>query len=391
MKIRYGRPFVRRISPGEGYFFFGYYDLPAFDPTGRFHLAHKVSFMDRLHVKGDKAQIGIIEIETGKFEALDITEAWNFQQGAMLQWNPKAKGREIIYNRLEDGVYVGVIMDINTGKKRYTDYPVANVSSSGEYALGINMSRLYDFRPGYGYATIEDPFKNENHPKEDGIFLTDMESGKGKLILSLQDIWDFSGGYFQGEDQKMVINHITFNTDQSRFLFLPRNFPKPGERHKTAIITADKEGKDLFLLSDYGIQSHYHWKDKNTVIFFSDGKELKCRKGDLNTYELIDRTYEGRLIAEGAFTKDTHMSYSPDRKRLLMDTYPSKIGMRSLSIYDFEEDTQIMLGSFYSMPVSCNDIRCDLHPRWNDTGSAVSFDSTHEGYRGIYMIDLEDI
>lgn len=50
-----------------------------------------------------------------------------------------------------------------------------------------------------------------------------------------------------------------------------------------------------------------------------------------------------------------------------------------------------MLGSFYSMPVSCNDIRCDLHPRWNDTGSAVSFDSTHEGYRGIYMIDLEDI
>ena len=29
----------------------------------------------------------------------------------------------------------------------------------------------------------------------------------------------------------------------------------------------------------------------------------------------------------------------------------------------------------------------NLHPRWNTDCTKVSFDSTHEGYRGIYMID----
>ena len=43
---------------------------------------------------------------------------------------------------------------------------------------------------------------------------------------------------------------------------------------------------------------------------------------------------------------------------------------------------------FYSMLPSCVDIRCDLHPRWNRTGTAFSFDSTHEGFRGIYEVSF---
>ena len=37
------------------------------------------------------------------------------------------------------------------------------------------------------------------------------------------------------------------------------------------------------------------------------------------------------------------------------------------------------------------DLRCDLHPRWMPGGSAVTFDSIHEGYRGIYRADLSAI
>ncbi len=383
---------VRRISPADGYYFFGYYDLKAFNTSGRLHLAHKADFMDRLQVKGDKVQIGIIEIREGEYEAhfepLDETLAWNFQQGAMLQWNPASPDSEIIYNSYIDGEYVAVIMNINTGMKRYLDYPVANVSPNGDFALGVNMSRLYDFRPGYGYAQKPDKYYNGNHPEDDGVFLIDLKTGKAKLIISLDDIWAFSGRYFNGEDQKININHITFNTEGNRFLFLARNFPKKGERHKTATITADMDGTGLFLLSDYGIQSHYNWKDRDTVIFFADGKELSCRKGDLNTYEFKDKTYEGKLIADGLFINDHHMSYSPGRELLLKDSYPSGLRMQTLGIYDFAADVCTVAGMYYSMPVSIIDIRCDLHPRWDHDGGAVSFDSTHEGFRGIYMLDL---
>jgi 2-polyprenyl-6-methoxyphenol hydroxylase-like FAD-dependent oxidoreductase len=34
------------------------------------------------------------------------------------------------------------------------------------------------------------------------------------------------------------------------------------------------------------------------------------------------------------------------------------------------------------------EIRCDLHPRWNRTGDAISFDSLHEGFRGVYSMQI---
>ena len=37
------------------------------------------------------------------------------------------------------------------------------------------------------------------------------------------------------------------------------------------------------------------------------------------------------------------------------------------------------------------DLRCDLHPRWNEDGSMISFDSTHEGQRAVYIIDAEQV
>lgn len=97
----------------------------------------------------------------------------------MLQWNP-AESDEIIYNCVADGEYRAAVMNIKTGKKRFLDMPVANVSPKGDYALSVNFSRIYDFRPGYGYASFADRFYYKNHPEDDGIFLTDIKTAKAK-------------------------------------------------------------------------------------------------------------------------------------------------------------------------------------------------------------------
>ncbi|MBQ9976900.1 MAG: hypothetical protein IJP16_10340 [Clostridia bacterium] len=396
MKILEKSYYARRISPIDGHYTFGYYDLQPFNKN--LHLVHKFPFFDRLQQPGDMAEIGLLDINdsVAKFEKLDETSAWNHQQGAMLQWNPASPTDEIVYNAFIDGEFHGVVMNVNTGKKRYLDRPVANISPKGDYAVSINFPRLYDFRPGYGYADIKDPYFDVNHSDEDGVFLIDMKTGKSRLVLSMQQIWDFSGKFFD-RDRKMNINHITINTDGTRFLALVRNFKEEGDvRHMTAIITANLDGSDMFLLSDYGIQSHYHWKDAENVIFYSDGKELDCRwKTDsalnLNTYVLKDKTWEGELVAGGAFWYDHHMSYSPDRKLILTDTYPTTTPFETVKIYNPETDVCVHLGHFYHVPVPTTDLRCDLHPRWNQDGSMISFDSTCEGFRGVYLIDVDAI
>lgn len=378
----------KRISPREQHFFFGYYDLQPFDSKSKYHLVHRVDFMDRLHMADDEAEIGLIELDTLKYNPITTTKAWNFQQGAMLQWNPANPDSEIIYNALVDGQYVAVTENINTGKKKYADRSIANVSKDGKWGLSINMSRLYDFRPGYGYAAIKDPFFKENHSKNDGIYLVDMETGKSKLIISMQDIWDFSGSFYGGIDKKMVINHITFNPSSTRFLFLPRDFHVPTKQiHDTAIITANLDGSDMYLLSDYGwYNSHYHWKNDETVIFYAkiNGKD---RGGEVANYELRDKTQDCKMIGREIFTRDNHMSYSTDGKRLLWDSYPDADNMQKLAITNLETMETKSLGKYVSMKPACTDVRCDLHPKWNPDCTKVSFDSTHEGYRGVYLIE----
>ena len=107
---------VRRISPADGEYFFGYYDLPAM--RGTLHLAHKAPFADRLQKKGDRALVGVIDTDSGKFEELDETEAWNFQQGALLTYNA-ADYDEVFYTVRNENGYATCIHNLKTGQKRY--------------------------------------------------------------------------------------------------------------------------------------------------------------------------------------------------------------------------------------------------------------------------------
>ncbi|TBL76508.1 hypothetical protein [Paenibacillus thalictri] len=380
----------RRLTGGEGQFFYGYYDNPAFSADGRLHLYTKSSFLDRLSAAGDRAEIGLIELDTGRMVPLAETSAWNFQQGAMLQWDPNQPNSRIIYNVFLDGAYRGVIHHVETGALHYLDLPVANVDPTGKHGLSINFSRLFDYRPGYGYADIVDPFQNMNHPQDDGISLIDLKSGRSRMILSLEEIWDFIKPIYKLEEAKLTINHITFNTDGTRFVFLARSKQGADQRRVTATLTANTDGSGLHCLSTYEYASHYHWKDPKHLLLHSanhEGDQLYLYPdGTTNEPAAIDKSY---------FLEDGHCNYSPNREWLMYDSYPDANDYRHLYLYNVAKGKGLTLASYYSEPKlnravgdSGTDIRCDLHPRWNRTGTGISFDSMHEGQRHIYDMDL---
>lgn len=379
----------RRLTPDKEHWFFGYYDIPAFDAASARHLCLHVPFMDRLPVKDDVASLHVIDVATGAATRFAETTAWNFQQACMLQWHPTLADT-VLYNVRTEGVgcgYGAVVHDLSTGVKKALDRPVANVAKTGIHAVSINFDRMYDFRPGYGYAGQRDAFYDQPHPAEDGIFLVDLASGKSRLIVSLAQIWAFAGGYFEA-DQKICINHITFNTSGTRMVFLVRNFPTPGNAWRTALLTCDTDGGNLFLLSDFAMASHYHWRDEQVVAFYSQGRELGSAGPQL--YELTDRTHQGRAIDPAFFVRDGHNSYAPDLEWMLYDSYPLEDGHRELYLYDLVAGRGGLLGRYAVAPCCTGDIRCDLHPVWAPNGRDISFDSVHEGYRALYWMDLSD-
>ena len=389
-------PFVR-ITPGNSHFFFGYYDLPAVDYAGR-HLCHKVRFRDHLPTPGDFTTLGWVPLpkderdvdDDSQYQPFSETRAWNFQQGAMLQWL-LSREDTCVYNTFDDGQFGSCIHNLRTGTRQKLNLPIANISQDGTKALCINMARVYDFRPGYGYEEIPDPFFAIEAPEDDGVFLMDLVTGNNRLLLSLSEAVRFlehSGEHING--RKVVINHITFNPSASRFLFLLRTFPSyPGDSWTTFLLTANTAGGDLVNHPVWGAASHYHWRDNDSMLFYAKTSP----SGPMELFLINDSRDSRQLIDPVFFRSDGHCSYSPDNRWILYDSYPDTSTpdcLRSLQVYDIEHHAGFDLGRFRSEPVTPQnvDLRCDLHPRWLPDGHSITFDSIHQGFRGIYMAKI---
>lgn len=383
-KLRDAKAEIKIINNEDGYFyFFGYYDLQPFDSNDKYHLCHRVKFMDRLPLKDDVCELGVLDPDTKEFIKYSETTAWNFQQGAMLQWF--VPDESIVYNVREGDGFNTEIKNIKTGETRRLPLAVANVSNDRKYGLCLNMSRIFDFRPGYGYSEVPDPYFDIKAPQNDGIFLMDMETGEYKLIINYADIIK----QFPREpytDCKLVVNHITFNPSGTRFLFLLRNFREGNAMWNTQLITSDLEG-NMCPLSDYISNSHYNWKNDTQILIVTshtgNTRDNLCLRddftGDTIMYDLPE------------LHEDIHCLYSPNQRYIIGDGYPIKEDYRKLWLYDTKENKAILLVSVYSYKAALGDVRCDLHARWNHKGNKITFDSNHNGARCVCEMDLSDI
>lgn len=373
------KPELKVITPDDGYnYFFGYYDLMPFDKACKRHLTHRVNFCDRLQQQGDICEVGYIDLEDNTFHKISETLAWNFQQGAMLQWFDE---ESVIYNDYRKGEFVSVIKNVENGDERIICAPLAHLSADRKWGLSINFMRVFDFRPGYGYLNEVDPYFDVKAPEDDGIFLIDIENNTKKLIINYKQLTElFPEKPFC--DMKLVVNHITFNPSASRFLFLLRNFPEDQDIWGTILVTADRDGGNIHNLTNYECNSHYHWRDDENIMIFAGLPYW-------GIYFINDKTREKVLLDDDLCNyDDIHCFYSPDRTCFIGDGYPDTGCSRHMIIYDFETQKSTQILKIFSEPVCTTDIRCDLHNRFNHDGTMVSFDSYHSGKREIVTFNF---
>lgn len=370
---------VVTLTKGPAFHWFGYYDKFQFDPTDRFLLGMQVSFEHRLPTKDEFINIGMIDLENNnQWIRLGESRAWSWQQGAMLQWRPNSES-EIIWNDRENDRFVCRVLDIKTKKLRTLPRAIGTISPNGQYALCEDFSRIWNFRPGYGYAGIPDSFANQPAPKEIGVWRMNMDTGETKQLMSLAEIIKTPYPHQQPTDFH-YINHLAWNPDGNRFLFFNR---WSGKGQPTRVFTMDNEGNDLRLLSAKGA-SHWAWRDNHHVLIWND-----------DAYKLFQDNGSGSPIEILWDHPNGHQTYIPgtNSEWLLTDTYPQgKNRLHMICLYHIPSKKVEPLGHFHSPLEYEGEWRCDTHPRLNRKGNKIVFDSPHEGNgRQMYMIDINQI
>ena len=377
---------MRPITSGPKHHWFGYYDKLQFDPSSRYVLGMEVDFEHRSPTAEDVIKVGMIDLADGdRWIELGETRAWCWQQGCMLQWIP-GSDREVIWNDRQGDRFVCHVLDVHSGKKRTLGYPIYTLSPDGRTAIGADFRRINHMRPGYGYAGIPDPNFDTLAPDDAGIYSVDLKTGEATLVISIEQVAAIPYPHGDISAAKHYFNHLLFNTDGSRFIFLHRwRFGDAG--FHTRMMTASVDGSDIYGVDQYGYTSHFIWRDPEHILAWA-----RHPSHEDAFYIYRDGTQEVEVIGKGVMKLNGHCTYLADTNWILNDTYPvprSEGRVQELYLYNVGSGQRRELGEFGAAAEYTGEWRCDLHPRSSPDGSLITIDSAHGGNgRQIHLMDI---
>jgi hypothetical protein len=390
-------PAMTRVSdPGTPehpvYTGFWFYQCLQFDPTGRYVLGMKVGFEKREITALDRAEIGIFDLkDQNRWTKIGGTTAWNWQQGARLQWRPNSE--EILWNdRSDDGkTFVARVYNFRSGKSRVLPRPIYDLSPDGATALTHDFERMKLFH-GTEYVGIEDRYDQEFAPSQTGIWKMNLDTGQAELILSLAKM--SAVAYPKGIPAS---GHLYFfregwNPSGSRFIAFIKD--PPNKLFEAYSMSAS--GTDIRPL--YRNPSHHAWLDDESIFDFGNHQPPGGDK-PVRGYFLFRDDGSGkakellwRVDVDDGFGGDGHGSFVPGTRNewILSDTYNIH-GFQHLFLFHRPTKTFVPLARLKC--TRANDVhRVDTHPRLSRDGRMVSIDATHEGMgRQMYVLGIGHI
>lgn len=363
----------KRLTPQNENCYFGYYDKSPYSTDGKFLVYHSIPAM-RAPQMGEKAKIYLQNTENGERKCLGTTLAWNLQQGAMLRFYDEST---VAWNDYRNGEYCTVLHSLKNEKENVIPWPLYDVDKSGEKGLTLEFERLNVDAEGYGY--IQQGKNRFDTPAT--ISIVDI---KGKKIRKIVDSKMLNERYpiSHPNVEFFYFNHLNFNPSGTRFLFIERYVYE--HKRYSRLFSADLNGENIHLLASETMVSHFTWRTDEEIMVY-------CRHNGKDAYYILKDENEAKFneVMNSHLHVDGHPTFLlGTTMKFVSDTYPDHGRRRHLFTYDMGSDEYKELASLKAPIKYDGPVRCDLHPRLHPNGKFVVIDSIHEGYRGIYEIEL---
>jgi len=361
--------------------FAGYYEIQPVSADGKAVLAHAASVARNALTGSEAASVGWFDIETGDWHQLGETQLWCWQMGARLRWWDSEGPRTLAFNAMFEGAPAHCLVDEAGGFRKQGDIPLFDANEKAGVGLSLNFARLAQCRPGYGYPLLDDPFAHENLPDGDGVTLVDLASGKGELAYPMPKFAAEVPGANSGEYH--YLNAALLSPKATRFSVLYKRLPDPADAHTWTVdaFVGNCDGSGLMRVPLDGRASHYWWLDEDRIAYTSN-------KGIGSSYVVFD-CLDGSLSALSQVMPgvDGHPSLHRESGTWVTDTYPDLYSEQTLYVLESDASERRELGRLLADKRYQDEWRCDLHPRWSRDGAKVVIDSTHNGYRALYLVE----
>ena len=390
----------------------GYHDIKPFNIKNDGHLLiHRYPQNTIGSKKNLSIDLCLWDHKKGFFEKIDESTAWSWEQGSRLQWLDENR---IIYNKEIDNKFVSCVYNKNNMEKLIFSNPIYSIKK--DKFLTLNYSRLWNQWKNYGYFSNSITQNNFENDENDGIFLCDFKGNK-KLILSINDAIKICS--LKNIKKKFFLAHPTYNPSGNKFVSILRFFNDSGTLISFLICT-NLDTLEHQLLAREKV-SHFEWLNDHKLVVWcrKSSKKIELLRfnkftekyiisnvkkiiNNLNPslkqkitsthYYVIDlnNNNQVQILDKDILTEDGHPQISTNKNFLITDTYANNRGFQKLLFYEIKKDKTHEIGEFKVDNNLINKgLKYDLHPRWNFDDNLISIDSSHEGSRQSYILNLE--
>jgi len=414
---------VRRLTPVGKQFFFGYYDKCPWNRTEDKILAGCTTVSGRQPNEDDELMVGYLDMKNGgQFRPVRKTHAWNFQQGAMLQWIQEGDCEMIAFNVQKNSEAVGRIVRPDGSQVCDLNLPIYALSPDSQTVASVDFGRLAWLREGYGYAGVQTAHSRIPAPATDGLRVLDIKTGNNALVASYAEL--ASAVLPRGEGAPHWIDHIEFNSQSDYMVFLHRWLATDGTM-LTRVMTVNTQGGGLRCLLDCGGTGHGLWLDTYKYGIWGRRSNLAgsissktspvwspLHLGVRMARILVPRAVKSRIHGDAFFVFDVrngnatmqlnqvphqfrggHPTRHPARGNYIVcdAILDSNKGDRFLYLASLKASYYRPLLALGSDPAVESPIRCDFHPRWDRQGRRICIDCSDGEDRAMYEIDISDV
>lgn len=376
------------LSDSRGGVFFGYHDKTPFSMDESKVLAMLVQVKQTdPGAEGREISLGYFQKDAqgnfGDFELITTTRTWCWQQGCMLQWDPRYPNTRIYFNTLVNDGYGAINYDLEKREVvQELSRTIYALNKIQKQALSLNFSRLGRLRPGYGYSILPDTSLGIPAPHDDGLFLVDIASSNAEMIVSLADL---AGQVECDPDDEHYINHATFSPDGATIAFFHIWRLASNGKRKIRFCYYKPDSQVLNVMEDERTPSHYCWRDKDNILATNIDSNGSWR---YSMYPLG----KPRVDLPINLKQDGHPMYLPGSNSVFVtDTYPDRKHEQHLLLCNLENNSITRMASLYSPYRFRGQVRCDLHPRWDRHGKRICLDTAQSGRREMYLINIAGI